>query len=232
MPAIVTIASNLPKWGDITIPRMRHYAERIGATLSIVEPESYSGFMDRSLIFMDALEKHGRCAFIDADCVIARNAPDIFETHREGCVWMVQDAPEGMDGSVCRYQDMIFVQAVRSGIGWVKGYGNMGVVVCDKMHIFAFQNWIDVPGTHHDQAQFNYMVEWLRLDRGWMNPAWNKTGLVSGRPNKLEFAKEIANGAFIAHAAGFNQFHAQGETKEDGERRRLKAIEIFDSILP
>lgn len=232
MPAIVTLAHNLPAWSDITIGRMREYADRIGAEFVLLQPDNYNGFMDRAALFRNAAMLYGRVALIDADCVVSRESPDIFAMHEPGRVWMVQDAPAGQDGALYRWQDMLFVQAVRGGCNWISGYGNMGVVVCDSMHAQAFDDWIDVPGTHHDQAQFNYLVQRLGYGRGWMDPRWNRMGITAGHPNRLEFCKDIATGAFIAHAAGFTQYHPQGETKEDGERRRAEAIRIFDSVLP
>jgi hypothetical protein len=219
---IVTVTHNLPAWSEITLGRMQEYQARFGCGLVALCPKKYSGFMDRAALFKDALNQFGRCAFIDADCVISREAPDIFAAHPEGSVWMVSDSPASDEKNECpqRFQDMMLVQAVQGAIGWIHGYGNMGVVLCDAAHAEAFDNWLDVPGTHHDQAQFNYHARKLGYPMNFMDRKWNSMGIGKGLTNQIGTCRKIAEGAFIAHAAGFRAAD------------RKYAIETFDRVLP
>ncbi len=75
---------------------------------------NYEGkfFKTRGPLFGEVCVSHDRTAFIDADCVISREAPSIFTEHERGHVWMAPDAPPGDDDCLCRFHDMMVLQAI------------------------------------------------------------------------------------------------------------------------
>lgn len=133
MNAIATLAYKLPDWSRLTIQRMVDYAKRINAEFCLLSPEEYTGFLCRGPLFKQTLLRFDRVCFIDAGCVVSRDAPDIFE-HGPGIVWMAPDSPYGDDGCEARFNDMLIMQTVCGSIHWFQGYGNFGVTLVDREH--------------------------------------------------------------------------------------------------
>lgn len=228
MTGIVTLASNLPPWGEITIPRIREYAQRIGAEFVLLKPPKYEGFFSRGPMFKEQALRFERTCFIDADCVVSREAPNIFDWHATGSVWMAPDSAPIDEHQHCRFQDMVLMQAVLGAIGWYRGYGNMGVLLCDAGHAAQdsiFDYWQEIPGVHNDQANVNYRIRKWGYTAGFMARAWNCMAISIGLPNTLDSVPYMADIAHIAHAAGFSHH-------PDGEKNRQAAIEKLNELMP
>jgi hypothetical protein len=220
MNAIVTINYLLPRWSDITLGRMGEYADRIGAILYVARPEVYHSFLDRGPIFSEAVTKWDRVALIDADCVISRQAPDIFAVHPgDGRVWMVPDCKEGEVNKRWLPQ-MVTMQAIFGSIYWFEGYGNFGVTLVEPCHVDAFFHWHDIQDVNHDQTCFNYLIRKFKYKLGWMARPWNSMAITLGLHDQLESIEQMASGAHIAHIAGFNP------------SIRQEAIETLDRLMP
>lgn len=218
MNAIVTINYQLPDWSKITLGRMEEYADRIGVTLDIVRPTEYRSFLDRGPIFEDKIQDYSRVALIDADCVVSRMTPDIF-VHHPGYVWMVPDCKEG-ELNRRWFPQMVAMQAVFGPIGWFGGYGNFGVTIVDEGHFEAFRKWADIPDVNHDQTNFNYRIRKLHYSLGEMDRRWNSMAITLGLPDELSSIPAMADGAYIAHVAGFHP------------SIRQEAIETLDCLMP
>jgi hypothetical protein len=218
MNAIVTINYQLPSWSDITLGRMDEYAKRIGVTLHVSKPEVYRSFVDRSPVFLEALGMYDRVALIDADCVISRETPNIFD-HEERKVWMVPDCKEGEINKRWLPQ-MVTMQAIFGSVGWFEGYGNFGVTIVEPSHADAFKNWHDIQDVNHDQTCFNYNIRKFGYSLGWLERRWNSMAITVGLCDELSSVSAMADGAYIAHTAGFRK------------EIRQTAIEELDKLMP
>ncbi len=232
MNAIATLAYKLPDWSQLTINRMAEYAKRINVEFCLLSPKEYAGFLCRGPLFKQVLLQYDRVCFIDADCVVSKNAPDIFE-HEAGVVWMAPDAPYGDDACTSRFSDMLIMQTVCGSISWFQGYGNFGVTLVDRMHAEAFDGWLPIPDVHNDQANFNYLIRKFGYQCGFMDRRWNRMGISVGLPNSFESVEVIAKDAFIAHAAGFNKHVSETEImgSDYPQKNRDRAIRKFDELL-
>jgi hypothetical protein len=236
--AIITIASNLPDWWYQCVkPRFTHYANKCGAELVVISPPVWNGMMTRQ-ITADYVMKYDRSLVLDADTVISRDAPSIFDVHPAGKVYMASDSEPGDPDADRQHWLMVHLQAICGPIGWTKGYGNAGVILCDWNHSDLWREWVDLPsGYCPDQANLNYRLRRKRPEAvGLLGREWNSFGLNTPlteaerneyesceRPivyNASERIPDICQGAHIAHAAGFVHAH------------RDYAIRLMDIILP
>ena len=106
--AIATVAirdeSGGPEWLDVALPNLAAYAERIGAAFLCVErsAEFERGLWTMFYAKVNAYEAvyslgFDRVAYIDADCLVANDAPSIFETLPAGIIHARQDVDETRD---------------------------------------------------------------------------------------------------------------------------------------
>lgn len=235
---IIVIAKNLPPWWDgIVLPRMADYAVRCEAKLDIIVPSEWRGMMTRQ-VTGEHVARYDRSLVLDADLVISREAPDIFDAHEPGKVWMANDAEPGDPDCMRQWPLIVALQAIRGSINWTKGYGNSGVILCDRDHSGAWTHWLDLPAnTCPDQANLNYMFRIGKFPMGVLGREWNSFGLNTQRMpiewedgngkhidwpgyNELHRVEGICHGAHIFHAAGF------------AEPDRTAAIEKANELLP
>ncbi len=243
--AVITMASGLPAWFDeIVLPRMMDYAKRCDAELVILSPE-WKGMLTRQCTRPE-VRKHGRSLVLDADVIISRNAPNIFEAHPEGLVYMASDSEVEDPDAIRQFPLMVAAQAVCGPIGWCRDYGNSGVILCDWKHSTLWDGWCQFPdNTCIDQINLNYRLrqQFGLKGCGVLDRKWNAFGLNTpfgyGGHNyeMVEFSKrtgmpleyhfnnparvpEICHDAYIAHAAGF-----QGEGRDSG-------IRDMDKLMP
>jgi len=208
--SIIVVAKNLPSWwADVSRPRMEEYANKCGAELVVIEPERWDGMLTRQIV-ADHVCKFDRSLVLDADVVISREAPDIFEAHQTGFAWATSDSAQDDPKAYRQFQLIVSLQAVLGACGWTEGYANTGVVLCDREHAKLWTNWTPLPpGLCPDQANLNYRIR--RTGRGFapLGREWNAFGLNSvqdgGWPNRLELVPDICQGAHISHAAGFSE---------------------------
>ena len=93
----ITNDNGEPKWATESLHTIRNYAERIGADCLVVDhsPElERGGFPSTFYAKLHAYEHPGdwdRILYVDADVMIAKDAPDIFEEHTPSFVWARKD---------------------------------------------------------------------------------------------------------------------------------------------
>lgn len=254
--AIITIASNLPEWWQAYArPRMADYAARCGAELVVIEPEVWEGMKSRQ-ITAEYVAKYDRSLVLDADLLVSREAPNIFEQFPAGAVYMASDSEPSDPDAMRQWQLIVALQAICDSIGWTKGYHNTGVVLCDRKDSGLWSNWFDLPAhTCPDQANLNWKV---RARRHPFNPdlgtnlvtigrEWNAFGLNSPditnvvelrnvvtdelkrleRPHPSEVGyNHLSRVEDICHNAHI--FHAAGFA----EPERTEAMKLADQILP
>jgi hypothetical protein len=223
--AIITIAKNLPAWfGECVLPRMEHYAEKCGAELVVIEPPEWDGLWTLQCT-AKYVQQHDRSLVIDADVVISREAPSIFDAYSSGKVYMANDAEPGDVDCYRQHGIITNMQAILGPLGWVSGYGNAGVILCGWNHRSLWEWWTDLPPFYLvDQANINYRLRHLypRDEIGVLGREWNSFGLNTPfsrvqEPmgyNELWRVPDICKDAWIAHAAGF-----VGEDRDAAIRR-------------
>lgn len=208
--ALITIAKDLPPWyAEIVQPRMIDYAKRIGAEFVEIVPPKWEGMMTRQMT-ANYVMRYDRALVLDADVVISREAPDIFALHPSGAVWMASDSEPNDPLAVRQEHIRTILQSALGPVGWFDGYGNSGVVLCDREHHVLWRNWPQIPARFcADQCAINYKLRASRWAHAILGREWNSFGLNNPfRPcgadyNTLERVPEICQGAHIAHAAGF-----------------------------
>lgn len=219
--AIAVCASNLPPWwSEISEPRIAEYARRCGAQFRVVTPEHWRGVVSRGVCIRPVVHEFERTLVIDADVVISREAPNIFDSFpKTGNVRMALDAKPGDEIGWNRIDDIVAIQAMCGGVRWTKRYYNAGVVLCDRMHTLVWDHWVDfVPEMWPDQANINYFAhKYYRVEA--LPREWNSFGMNNGfLTNPPDALIKIAHGSHIAHAAGFAD--------------RDSAIRKLDELMP
>jgi len=155
--ALVTRADdNIKEMTDITFPPIKNYANKIGADFIILSENPPFLTADdkphyRILKVYDILNEYDRVLCLDADMLINKNCPNIFDI-----------VPEDMIGSIYedkgsrrydRHQKILGIQNAWGNVGWREGYTNAGTFVLSSMHKNIF-----LP--HKNQ----YWLEWGSVD--------------------------------------------------------------------
>lgn len=149
MNLIVTRAdNNIKSMTDITIPLFKEYAKKIGAdfkTLShqppILSDDNKTHY--RIIEVGNLLNDYDRVLCLDADMIINKDCPNIFEL-----------VPEDMIGSIYedkgsrkpdRIEKISVIQRTWGDVGWKENYTNAGTFLVSKMHKNIF---LPVHGTY------------------------------------------------------------------------------------
>lgn len=148
--------------GDITLPSIRAYAERIGATL--VEATRLDPRFQHpryAIMQVGELAGFGRVCCIDADVYVKPAAPSIFETLPPGQFYALDESgPMGVEWRE-RFQREIDDQTGEPA-EWDGVHFNGGVLLADREHLRMFQ-----------------MPPWDVEDRAHL---WYKRGMVKNQP--------------------------------------------------
>jgi hypothetical protein len=136
--ALITRAdSNIKEMTDITFPVIQEYADKIGAEFINLDHDAPFLTDDnkphyRILKVIDLFDSFDRIAHVDADVLISKKCPNIFEVVGEdsiGTIYEDKGSRVGNRRSLIRH-----VQSVWGDVGWTEGYTNAGVSVWSKQH--------------------------------------------------------------------------------------------------
>jgi len=211
---IATISENLGPWFEKhSLPRMQDAAERWGAELSVVTPEQRMGVLGQMLM-SDIARQADRTLYVDADCLISREAPDPFMEFPIGNLYAAMDSKPGDQFCFHRAGDMISIQAILGPIKWGAGYFNAGVVLCDRQHAGAWADFCLLPLAFQGQTFINYRARKLNYRLIELPRAWNAMEI--NTPEGKQHWEE----AHIVHAAGIY------------DQRREEWMEKVGGILP
>lgn len=216
---VVTRADdNIKQMTDITLPIMREYAEKCGADFKIIsEPAPFMTDDNkphyRIIKVRDFLEEYDRVLLLDADMIINKDCPNIFEV-----------VPEDKIGSI--YEDVGSRQPHRRGliraiqqrwgdVGWNGGYTNAGTFLVSKQHkdIFLPNEGQYYTGWGSADVHLSYMIHKLGFEVHRLPFQWNHMGMFSepwnNRANRFD--------SHIIHYAGGGVFDA-------GVKNRMEQI--------
>jgi len=150
--AVLTRAdSNIKEMTDITLPIMRKYAESMGCDFIILDHDPPFLTLDhkphyRILKMYDLFDEYDKILHLDADMLINKNCPNIFEIVPENMIGVIfEDKGSRRDNRHYKIQN---VQKVWGDVGWVEGYSNSGTLLLSKQHrdVFLSHNgeyWLD-----------------------------------------------------------------------------------------
>lgn len=202
--------ANLKGYTPYTLPIQKMWAERWGAEYRILDDPAYSKramWCYRTLIFYDLLKTYDRILYIDADVVINKNCPNIFEIVPCDTVGVVLE-----DKGSRRKERLDRIRRVKvclGEIGWQTGFFNMGVYVVSKIHRNMFQRvdgklWEDMGW---DSPFYSYQI--MRLGYKWVDLGY--------KFNHMSMFSESWNGSpsrfdsYIIHYAGGAKFPDKGK---------------------
>jgi len=207
-------------WGEypdffkkVTLPRFEYISSKWNVDFKILQEKQENSLFNKLLI-KDTCKSYDRVLFLDFDCVISRNTPNIFDTFEEGYIYAALDSSIGDENCFHRSQEMIEMQAYFGTIGWTKGYYNSGVILMDQIHHYIWNNFQNCGVKFTDQTWFNYFLRKYGFDHKTLPREYNSFGLNSiyNTISPFEFInlpENIASHAYIAHAAGVNKNEKQ-----------------------
>jgi len=155
--ALVTRAdNNILEMTSITLPPMKEYAKRIGADFIQLDHQPPVMTEDnkthyRILKVRDILEDYDRVLCLDADMLVNKDIPNIFEIVPEDMIGSIYEDKGSRRGD--RHQKIAGVQRTWGNVGWKENYTNAGTFVLSAMHRDIF-----LP--HNDQ----YWLGWGSAD--------------------------------------------------------------------
>lgn len=201
-----------------TLPILRRYAKEWGAEFMILD-KSYGFFPWRVMIFHELLDKYERIFYIDADIIITKSCPNIFDAVPYDTIGLVfEDKGSRLKDRRAR---IAHVKSFFGGNeGWNAGYFNAGMFIVSRPHKELFTKingmlWGDkfkVMG--YEQGHLSYQLAkqgHKHVDLGYK---WNHMSMFSeswnGSPSRFD--------SYIIHYAG------NGKFPDIGERSRIQLI--------
>lgn len=201
--------SNLRGYAPYTLPIQKIWAKKWGADYRVLDDPAYSRramWCYRTLIFYDLLEEYDRIFYVDADSIINKNCPNIFEVVPYDTIGAVLE-----DKGSRRKERLNRIRRVKSHLGeidWQEGFLNMGVYVVSRVHRDIFQRvngklWED---TGWDSPFYSYQIMkqgHKYVDLGYK---WNHMSMFSepwnGSPSRFD--------SYVMHYAGGAKFPDKG----------------------
>lgn len=139
---IVTMVSNsFQHVGELTVPYHQAYANRIGADFMCITGNRISTHLGwEKLRIAEFLREYDRVAWVDSDCLVMQNCPNLFEVVPEDTFAAVDEWP------LWDYERKNFIEYQKAmcdfyGIPQFEPtrYFNVGVMVVSKIHAPIFE---------------------------------------------------------------------------------------------
>jgi len=115
-----------------TLPILRRYAEKWGAEFKILD-KSYGPVFQRFLSLHKLFDEYDRIFYVDADIVINKACPNIFDIVPHDTIGFVfEDKGSRLKERRVR---IAYIKSVYGGNeSWVSGYFNIGILVVSRIH--------------------------------------------------------------------------------------------------
>lgn len=213
--AVITCAwGELPDyWYNIVLPRLEFISNKWNVKLHIIntELENIDCKMYNKIQIGEVCKQYDRIFYMDNDCVISRNCPNVFETFEEGIFYAVLDS--SLNDLECknRIEEIKYSQEKFGNINWNSGYYNAGVFLCDKIHSKIWENFVSTDFVYTDQTWINYFLRKYKFKHSALDKIYNSMGINTIKTNDIiqggiEIPERIAKNVYIAHAAGVHTF--------------------------
>ncbi|MFK3873358.1 glycosyltransferase [Pseudoalteromonas rhizosphaerae] len=161
----INIGNKFNKMADMTIPLMKEYADRIGAsfievreTSNISYGEEYSAYWAKFKLF-NYLEKFERVIYLDLDVVVRPHCPNLFQIVPENKFAALYETDYQRINSQLEKEIEEFKNE-NSFVDWNGDYFNVGVMVASRQHKNAFLLDANQKGGNRypEQTLINYNV--------------------------------------------------------------------------
>jgi len=215
---------NLRGFISHTLPIHQMWARKWGADYMILSDPEYSVramWCYRTLIFYELLEIYDRIFYIDADTIINKHCPNIFDAVPFDTIGAVMEDKGSRQRE--RLDRIRRVNAHLGEIDWQKGFFNMGVYVISKAHRDMFQRvdgklWEDMGW---DSPFYSYQIMRLNYKHIDLGYKWNHMSMFSeawnGSPSRFD--------SYIMHYAGGAKFpDKKGKSMEQLIRDDVKKV--------
>lgn len=138
--AVVTICIGdfYKELSEITHPKIKNYAEKIGADFISLSGTGLSVICYEKFQLRAMLQKYDRILYIDSDALVSPNAPNIFDVVPEEMMGFLNESPLGYDN---KFIDFLREHGSEYLEEWSKHRKcyNAGIFVCSKQHRDVFK---------------------------------------------------------------------------------------------
>jgi len=210
----------IQSYSRFTLPLLRKYAKGLGADFlamdhvpPVITDDGKPHF--RTMKIGELLDRYERVVYVDADCLLNKDIPNILDlvpTDKVGCV--LEDVGSQIDE---RKQVMEEVQIQFGNIGWSEKFINNGIMVVSRSHKCLFE---PIDGRYYlgwmsDIAHISYQIKRHAFEIFELDYTWNHMSMFSepwnGSPSRFD--------SKIIHYAGNADF------SDRGRRTRVKLIQ-------
>ena len=224
--AIVTrIDDEVKDYVEITLPVIKKYADKCGADLITLSHEPPVWTEDRkphyrALKIYDMFDEYDRILHLDADMLMNKNCPDIFNTVPEGKIGSVYEDVGSRQAD--RRQKIYQLQMMWGDLGWRDGYTNFGTFVMSKQHRDMFQphNEQYYLGWGSADLHISYNIHKYNMEVHELSYHWNHMTMFSESWNQ----KKDRFNSFIIHYGGRGVFDIGVNNKTDQIKLDYKRI--------
>lgn len=192
--AIVTISIGeaFEKIARTTHPTIKDYAERCGADF-IVWDEQNTDYINAAFMKFELgtlLTKYDRLIYIDTDCIVKKNTPNLFDIIPEGAFAAFN---EGILTCRKNHKANFCIRVNIYDQAWVESnyYFNSGVMVIPKICKDVFTKPEVCINNFYEQTQLNYLIHKSRIPTialDYKFNAMNIKGLDQTKGNIIHFA--------------------------------------------
>lgn len=163
---------------------------------------------NKFFILKDVLSKFDKVLAIDADMVLSKNMPNIFEMYENGYFYAVLDGRQGDQYCFHRTEEMIASQAMLGSVNWTHGYYNVGFMLMEKKHkiIFEDENY-KIFLRFSDQTKINYYLRKYKIPHRPLSREYNSMAINSLEsnlsPKEIDLVTPdiLSKNVYAAHAA-------------------------------
>lgn len=148
---------------DLTFPIIKEFCKKWNADFILLDKEPPVWTDDhqphyRVMELYKLFDKYDRLMSLDADIIINKTCPNIFEEVPEDCVGSIYEDKGSREGErIRRIKD---IQSQFGDIGWKNGYVNDGMMVASKQHkeMFTPINGQYFLRTGNDDTHLGYQI--------------------------------------------------------------------------
>lgn len=200
--AIVTLTRGEQNWKEAryTHPTFERYARKTGAKLIVIDKGEFPpiGFylVWRQIFLL--LEQYERILYIDTDCLIAPECPNLFEIVPQDKlgIHILPLTPSFAE-------DMKNIQRECGQIGWIQTYFSTGVFLASRIHrvLFDEKNYLNYPSKYYPaQTETNYNAQRLKIK---LFDIGEKLECIGPRSNRQRWRTDLSRfSAYIIHYPG------------------------------
>lgn len=195
----LSLGENYKKMGELTHPRIKQYADKIGADFLAITEQKISQTTPHWEKFQirELLDTYDRILYLDTDILIREDCPDLFDIVPENELGVFNEG-KFTDRSKELMIDCCKAYGVQ--MDWDAEYYNTGVMVISKAHKDLFNRPIKEYCSFYEQTYLNMIIS-------LMKPLGLKTYNLDHKFNRMtcmdKFTGEERFASYLIHYAGY-----------------------------